>query len=86
MVNNSGVAFSLLFSIYNAHLLPCDRSWLLQRRGRVFSFRSCGPGSIPGGWDSSAPCDIWWPLWGSPACVWGIRMFTLLKTEQLQVI
>ena len=39
--------------IYNTLLLPCGRSRLLQRRGRVFAFRSCGPGSIPtsGGWD-----------------------------------
>ena len=44
---------------YNTLLLPCGRSRLLQRRGRVFAFRSCGPGSIPtlGVWDSSAPCD-----------------------------
>ena len=41
-------------------LLPSDRSRLLQRRGRVFAFRSCGPGSIAtsGGWDFSAPCDM----------------------------
>ena len=40
-------------------------SRLLQRRGRVFAFRSCGPGSIPtsGIRDFSAPCDIWWPVW-----------------------
>ena len=31
---------------YNTLLLPCGRSRLLQRRGRVFAFRSCGPGSI----------------------------------------
>ena len=45
--------------IYNTLLLLCGRSRLLQRRGRVFVFRSCGPGSIPtsGGWDFSAPCD-----------------------------
>ena len=45
--------------VYNTLLLPCGRSRLLQRRGRVFAFRSCGPGSIPtsGGWDFSAPCD-----------------------------
>ena len=43
-------------------LLSCGRSRLLQRCGRVFAFRSCGPGSIPtsGGWHFSAPCDIWW--------------------------
>ena len=45
--------------LYNTLLLPCGRSRLLQRRGRVFAFRSCGTGSIPtsGGWDLSAPCD-----------------------------
>ena len=50
--------------VYKTLLLPCGRSQLLQRRGRVFAFRSCGPGSIPtsGGWDFSAPCDIWWPV------------------------
>ena len=37
------------------------RSRLLQRRGRVFAFRSCGPGSNPtsGCWDFSAPCDLY---------------------------
>ena len=51
---------------YNTLLLPCGRSRLLQRRGRVFAFRSCGPGSNPtsGGWNFSAPCDIWWPVSG----------------------
>ena len=46
--------------IYNTLLLPCDRSRLLQQRGRVFAFRSCGSGSIPtsDGWDFSSPCDI----------------------------
>ena len=46
--------------LYNTLLLPCGRSRLLQRRGRVFAFRSCGPGSNPtsGSWDFSAPCDI----------------------------
>ena len=33
--------------INNTLLLPCGRSRLLQPRGRVFAFRSCGPGSIP---------------------------------------
>ena len=44
---------------YNTLLLPCGRSRLSQRHGRVFAFRSWGPGSIPtsGGWDFSAPCD-----------------------------
>ena len=48
--------------IYNTLLLPCGRSRLLQRRGRVFAFKSCGPCSIPtlGGWDFSALCNIWW--------------------------
>ena len=52
------------------------KSRLLQRRGRVFAFRSCGPGSIPtsDGWDFSAPCDIWWPVCGSMAWVSGIKM------------
>ena len=52
--------------IYNTLLLPCGGSRLLQRRGRVFAFRSCGPGSIPtsGCSDFSAPCDIWWPVCG----------------------
>ena len=33
----------------------CGRSRLLQRRSKVFAFRSCGPGSIPtsGGWNFS---------------------------------
>ena len=46
--------------IFNALLLPCGRRRLLQRRGRVFAFRSCGPGSIPtsGIRNFSAPCDI----------------------------
>ena len=29
--------------MYITLLLPCGRSRLLQRRGRVFAFRSCGP-------------------------------------------
>ena len=59
---------------YYTLLLPCGRSRLLQRSGRVFAFRSCGQGWIPtsGGCDFSAPCDIWWPVWGSTACVSGI--------------
>ena len=59
---------------YNTLLLPCGRSRLLQRRGRVFAFKSCGPGSIPtlGSCDFSAPCDIWWPVCGSTAWVSGI--------------
>ena len=46
---------------YNTLLLPCGRSRLLQRRGRVFAFRSCGPGSVPtsGGRDFSVPCDTY---------------------------
>ena len=46
--------------IYNTLLLPGGRSRLLQLRGRVFAFRSCGPGSNPtsGCWDFSVPCDI----------------------------
>ena len=34
--------------IYNTLLLPCRRSRLLQRRGRVFACRSSDLGSIPG--------------------------------------
>ena len=37
--------------IYNTLLLPCGRSSLLQRRGRVFACRSSDLGSIPG-WGS----------------------------------
>ena len=46
--------------IYNTLLLPWGRSRILQRHGRVFAFRSFGPGSIPtlGGLDFSGPCDI----------------------------
>ena len=32
--------------IYNTLVLPCGGSRLLQRHGRVFAFRSYGPGSI----------------------------------------
>ena len=51
--------YVLGIGIYNTLLLPCGGSRLLQRRGRVFAFRSCGPGSIPtlGGQDFSAPYD-----------------------------
>ena len=42
---------------------------LLQRHGRVFACRSSSPGiryeSQIGRFDFfSAPCDIWWPVWG----------------------
>ena len=44
----------------NKLLLPCGRSWLLQRHGRVFAFRSCSPGSFPtcASFDFSAHSDI----------------------------
>ena len=35
--------------IYNTLLLPCGRSLLLQRRGRVFACRSSDLGSISAG-------------------------------------
>ena len=46
-------------SIHVPVQLPCGGSRLLQRRGTVFAFRLCGPGSIPtlSGWDFSAPCN-----------------------------
>ena len=34
--------------VYHTLVLPCSTSWLLQQRGRVFAFRSKGPGSILG--------------------------------------
>ena len=39
---------SQCLGIYNTLLLPFGRSWLLQRRGRVFACRSSVLGSIPG--------------------------------------
>ena len=58
----------------NTLLLPCGRSRLLQRRGRVFAFRSCGPGSIPtsGGWSFMHPVTFGGQYVGSTACISGI--------------
>ena len=60
-------------NIYITLLLPCGRSRLLKRHGRVFAFRYCSPGSIStsGSWDFSAPCDmslhfLYWPN----TCLW----------------
>ena len=46
---NSKITFKYNCSrdAYKTYLLPCDRSQLLQRRGRAFACRFSSPGSIP---------------------------------------
>ena len=77
---------TLMYQVITHFWLPWGRSRLLQRCGRVFAFRSCGPGSIftSGGLGFSTPCDIRWPVWGSTVCISGIRMDCLGITACLR--
>ena len=65
----------------NTVLLPCGRSRLLHRRGRVIAFRSYGPGSIP----TRAvgiflhPVTFGGQYVGSTACVSGITQHEMTR-------